>query len=1122
MPKRAGYVERWQTLTVVTQTYPIEPGQRVFAVVTTNRWQSAQEYEFSYDFPVGNNSQWYRILGPFPPGTEVDFYIRAEGSGGTRFDNNNWQDYGYVSRWSPTRRDGAILQWFQTDYRAILQRLPEVARAGYSALYLPAPQKSGGGGFSAGYNPFDRFDLGDRLQKGTVRTQYGTTQELIELIAAAKRFDIEVYCDLVLNHNDNRASTAINRYPDMIPEDFHIRSSSDTGNSEINFNTETSFSFGMLNHDLVGLVDVAHEDGNNTQTGAFNLPSYASFNSATKPTFVRNPLTPQYYPSQNPVSEDVRQFLRRWCWWLADVIGFDGFRIDAVKHTPPSFFQRLQGQPGSSTTPGDLMPSIYQAAPHAYVLGEVYSSVNYELREYAKTGMQVLDFPLKFRLNDVFNSQGFGNLGAAFSNGYSVDGSTGLPFEHGGLGQNVGVSFVQSHDDGPPQSNNLAHAFILTRSGRPKVYYDGNNIEPNNWSHFPRPGRYDSLGQGGDLLLRMLDAKRRFARGSVVNRSVSPQLYVYERQVDGKGTLLVGLNIRGDIGGALTTNVQTAFAPGQILRDLSGQRPNVTVGSDSRVTITVPANSDAASTNNARGYVFYAPIAPEPIADVAPIAIAYPGGASLPIESVPTPGGQYASPGSFETVVVELDKIDLTVRATALGHNAVVKLNDGKPMAGRATLINTPEGLSDGFVVMDKLANGHFRLSGIDLSNLSDGRHLLRVRVFADTPGRPPIFNEFQLVLTLRRGLGRDQLIDGDLAEFGAPLSSQTRNPSSNLNRLDALYVSNDDQNLYLGLAGRVDTAETLTNGFALWMDLDPGTGTGLRDLSKLDDDSGPAPRLLSNSRITLPTHFGAEFGLGVFRHSRLGSSPEDGLAGQPILPPSVGAQAGLYAVQDAVTQVLSPRRSAIAFQPRANRADPPRGAEVAVPLTELYSSGIAPNARIGFVGMLLTTGESGTTLLSTDPLRATLGGRPAPAAWLSNQILPLQPNVPTDLGTGPVTLLMSVSYDLTYAQGPSGMALNARPQPAPVGANVTAWRVTVTNTSSQSLSGPITILVQVPPGVTVQDAWSTSLRQPGVPVIRLQPGPLAPGASTSTIVRFESTSAFKPVFSPRAGPGIL
>lgn len=1121
MPTRGSYVERWQTLTVVCQTYPIEPGQRVFAVVTTNRWLTTQEYEFTFDYHVGNNSQWYRILGPFPAGTEVDFYIRADGTGGPRYDNNAWQNFGYVSRWAPTARDGAILQWFQTDYRTMLKRLPEVVRAGYSAIYVPGPQKSGGGGFSAGYNPFDRFDLGDRLQKGTVRTQYGTTQELQELIQAAHRFDIEVYCDLVLNHNDNRASTPIDRYPDMIPEDFHIRSSADTGNSEIDFNTASSFSHGMLNHDLVGLVDIAQEDGNATRAGAFTLPSYASFNGWDKPAFVRNAATPQYYPNLTPVSEDVRQYLKRWCWWLTSIVGFDGFRLDAVKHIPPSFFDSLQNQPGPASSQGDLWPFVYGTSPGAYVFGEDYTSSGYELREYAKTGTQLLDFPLVFNLRNLFNSQGYGDMGAALSNGYGIDPATGLPYQNGGLGPHVGVGFVQSHDDGPPQANNMAHAFLLTRQGRPKVYYDGNNIQPGNWTHFPRPGRIDALGQGTDLLLRILDAKRRFARGALVNRHVSPNLYIYERQVNGQGTLLVGLNIRGDTGGAMSQVVQTSFAPGQVLTDLSGQRPNVTVASDSRVSITVPPNSDAGSQNNARGYVLYAPITPQALGD--PIRLLDASGAAIPFENVALPGGTYATAGSFAAASVTGDKLDVELRTDATGASAYLRLDNALPMAGRTPSSGTPEGLYDGYVAMDKLANGQFRLNGIDVSILADGLHVLRARVFTHAPGRPPVFSEFQAFFYLRRGLPTSWSLDGLLTDFGSPLTSQTRNPSSNLNRLDALYVTNDDRYLYLGMAGRVDTAEGLTNGFALWMDTDPGAGTGLRDTSKPNDDSGPAPRLLSNSRITLPVAFGAEFGLAVFRHSRLGTSPEDGRPGGPRLPFPVGAQAGLYFVEDAATQVLGGRECAVAYQPRPNRSDPASGAEIAIPLRQIYASGIAPGARIGFVGMLLSTGEAGSTLPATDPNRAALGGRPAPASWLSNQIVPPQVSVNNDWGTAPITLPQSVNYDLRYASLVStGIVLKTRPMPVPRQPGTSVIEVTVTNVSGAPIPGPLHLLIEVPPGVEVTNRLEMSLIAPQRAYLRLTSDALPNGGSVSGIARFRASAPFAPTFSIKSGAGVL
>ena len=51
-----------------------------------------------------------------------------------------------------------------------------------------------------GYGVYDLYDLGEFDQKGTVRTKYGTKQELIDAIAACHKNGIAVYVDLVMNH----------------------------------------------------------------------------------------------------------------------------------------------------------------------------------------------------------------------------------------------------------------------------------------------------------------------------------------------------------------------------------------------------------------------------------------------------------------------------------------------------------------------------------------------------------------------------------------------------------------------------------------------------------------------------------------------------------------------------------------------------------------------------------------------------------------------------------------------------------------------------------------------------------------------------------------------------------
>jgi hypothetical protein len=73
----------------------------------------------------------------------------------------------------PGLRGEAMLQVFNASWSEITEKIPELAEAGYESLWLPPPAKAGGG-FSVGYDVFDRFDLGSKDQKGTVGTRYGT------------------------------------------------------------------------------------------------------------------------------------------------------------------------------------------------------------------------------------------------------------------------------------------------------------------------------------------------------------------------------------------------------------------------------------------------------------------------------------------------------------------------------------------------------------------------------------------------------------------------------------------------------------------------------------------------------------------------------------------------------------------------------------------------------------------------------------------------------------------------------------------------------------------------------------------------------------------------------------
>ncbi|HMP74841.1 MAG TPA: hypothetical protein PKE12_00960 [Kiritimatiellia bacterium] len=56
------------------------------------------------------------------------------------------------------RAGEVILQYFNTSWPEITRRIPELAEAGYNALWLPPPFKAGSV-FSVGFDTYDRFDL---------------------------------------------------------------------------------------------------------------------------------------------------------------------------------------------------------------------------------------------------------------------------------------------------------------------------------------------------------------------------------------------------------------------------------------------------------------------------------------------------------------------------------------------------------------------------------------------------------------------------------------------------------------------------------------------------------------------------------------------------------------------------------------------------------------------------------------------------------------------------------------------------------------------------------------------------------------------------------------------------
>ncbi|HTQ52450.1 MAG TPA: alpha-amylase family glycosyl hydrolase, partial [Candidatus Acidoferrales bacterium] len=274
-------------------------------------------------------------------------------------------------------RSEPVLELFQQTWPQITAKIPELAEAGYGAIYVPNPCKGNSGGYSVGYDVYDPFDLGNTNQQGTVATAYGTQAQLIQMVQTAHRFGIRVYFDNVMNHRSDvvpgyrGSTTPTNYYPGLIPQDFHLQRVAGGYQSWDNI-SDWCNTWQVENQLLEGLCDLAQEPGTVNNNFGTTLGS-----TTTKPSFIRFPGRTDIYMDTNgallgpgtgtgwpspangygplngwrpfdghgqPVAEDVSTYLCRAIMWTMYITGNDGFRLDAVKHVPVNFFGNESGQ----------------------------------------------------------------------------------------------------------------------------------------------------------------------------------------------------------------------------------------------------------------------------------------------------------------------------------------------------------------------------------------------------------------------------------------------------------------------------------------------------------------------------------------------------------------------------------------------------------------------------------------------------------------------------------------------------------------------------------------------------------------------------------------------------------
>lgn len=642
-----------------------------------------------------------------------------------------------------------ILQFFEGEWDEIHARTPEIAEIGYDGIWIPSPCKSPMSGSikwaNVGYSLYDRFDLGDIPQRGTVATRYGDRGELRHMVDHLHESDVKVYPDIVFNHNGNGPNMF--GYPGMLINDFHAwpdgsqpggwrRAPRMTGYDDISDGYGQTFQ-----QELVSLIDVVTE-----HDGRFGVPEPAPF--------VRHPGQFDKYPFHNPgdtlPNENVREMMNRWAHWLGDAMDYDGFRLDAGKHVVREFyggpgetgkflheaqwnFDQRRGNAYDGTVP-DLYTNEVRRKD-MLMFNEIFAG-GADYFDYWRDGnnkMRYLDFPAKIQLVDnAFNN---GNLGVLGSVGVNLD-----PTE--------GVMFVQSHDQPGPSNLDLAYAWLLTKVGVPIVYFSGNNIswdDKNSGRTWVLPGTDNALGDTNNVVPNLVYIHNQFARGREWNRWADGDFYAHERYQDlnsnenpdqGEGLLLVALN---DSGSDQTRTLQTAFPPFTALKDYTGNQPTVvTVNGSGQVTITVPARGG-------QGFVCYAPHVAEGPGSGEALRFTS-GGSPVPEMDWIVPGGRDQADKPRTLPRITTHTVDIEIHYTDPGgsglavSNGIVKWGGGRDLNVSATDFTDHSSVMGGYeqATYDG-GSGAWKLTA-DLTGVPEGLHTVRGRLFSSIPSSGATF----------------------------------------------------------------------------------------------------------------------------------------------------------------------------------------------------------------------------------------------------------------------------------------------------------------------------------------------------------------------------------------------
>lgn len=330
-----------------------------------------------------------------------------------------------------------ILHAFNWKYTEILGNLEGIRQAGFGAILIPPPLYSD----PAGAQWWQRYQPKDYR---VLLSHLGGKRELEELIAACHAGDapLRVYADLVLNHMANEARVDRFDFPGLAELERYRRQADLYEENRL---------YGDLAVGLFSAADFNHageiEGGEWSDRGAVQAQNLSGL--------------PDLRDSEWVLGQQ-RQMVAA----MVDM-GFDGFRVDAIKHITERMIDNLADRP---------------EVRGKFWFGEVLTGSDHDERIFLgpflrETWISAYDFPL------------FATIRAAFAPGGSLRTLANPEREANALPWDRAVTFVVNHDIPhndvfrpwllDRQDEHLAYAYILGRDGGVPLIYSDHDESPH-------------------------------------------------------------------------------------------------------------------------------------------------------------------------------------------------------------------------------------------------------------------------------------------------------------------------------------------------------------------------------------------------------------------------------------------------------------------------------------------------------------------------------------------------------------------------------------------------------------------------------------------------------------------